>query len=303
MPLRGRQARAALPSFPLRRTLRAPPHCTRPLPSQAHLPCLRPTANRRSVLGLKFVPVFMGSAFKNRGVQLLLDGVQGGLPLPLPCRVVPNICSWSAAAAAGAPCVRGQAAARLGGTRPCLPAAGNRPRILCLRPHLSPAGCLPSALDVNVAFPCPSANLPAPAPPKPSRLPALPAGCGQLRAGPGQGGGEGAAALLAVRRTPEQLRLRVLNGAEGAAALLEVAIALSKLCNCRAPPPCPRCCAARRQRGTPLPPRRALAASAALARPALPPPSVAWCCWHCPAAGAGRWWHWLSSWRRAASAS
>jgi elongation factor G len=32
------------------------------------------------VLGLKFVPVFMGSAFKNRGVQLLLDGVTGELP-------------------------------------------------------------------------------------------------------------------------------------------------------------------------------------------------------------------------------
>lgn len=40
-------------------------------------------AIRRSVLGLKFVPVFMGSAFKNRGVQLLLDGVQDYLPSPL----------------------------------------------------------------------------------------------------------------------------------------------------------------------------------------------------------------------------
>jgi hypothetical protein len=29
------------------------------------------------VLSLKFVPIFMGSAFKNRGVQLLLDGVHG----------------------------------------------------------------------------------------------------------------------------------------------------------------------------------------------------------------------------------
>jgi elongation factor G len=37
---------------------------------------------RRAVLALKFVPVFMGSAFKNKGVQLLLDGVQGYLPSP-----------------------------------------------------------------------------------------------------------------------------------------------------------------------------------------------------------------------------
>lgn len=40
-------------------------------------------AVRRSVLALKFVPVFMGSAFKNRGVQLLLDGVTDYLPCPL----------------------------------------------------------------------------------------------------------------------------------------------------------------------------------------------------------------------------
>ncbi|PRW60865.1 elongation factor G- mitochondrial isoform A [Chlorella sorokiniana] len=40
-------------------------------------------AIRRSVLALKFVPVFMGSAFKNRGVQLLLDGVTDYLPSPL----------------------------------------------------------------------------------------------------------------------------------------------------------------------------------------------------------------------------
>ncbi len=41
-----------------------------------------------SVLALKFVPVFMGSAFKNRGVQLLLDGVTGGLCSPMRCIAV-----------------------------------------------------------------------------------------------------------------------------------------------------------------------------------------------------------------------
>lgn len=40
-------------------------------------------ALRRATLGLRFVPVFMGSAFKNRGVQLLLDGVTDYLPCPL----------------------------------------------------------------------------------------------------------------------------------------------------------------------------------------------------------------------------
>jgi elongation factor G len=37
---------------------------------------------RRQVLALKFVPVFMGSAFKNKGVQPLLDGVSAYLPSP-----------------------------------------------------------------------------------------------------------------------------------------------------------------------------------------------------------------------------
>lgn len=46
-------------------------------------------AIRRSVLALKFVPVFMGSAFKNKGVQLLLDGVQDYLPCPL------DISNWA----------------------------------------------------------------------------------------------------------------------------------------------------------------------------------------------------------------
>lgn len=39
-------------------------------------------AIRRATLALKFVPLFMGSAYKNKGVQLLLDGVRDYLPAP-----------------------------------------------------------------------------------------------------------------------------------------------------------------------------------------------------------------------------
>jgi elongation factor G len=37
---------------------------------------------RENTITLKFAPVFMGSAFKNKGVQLLLDGVLDYLPRP-----------------------------------------------------------------------------------------------------------------------------------------------------------------------------------------------------------------------------
>ncbi|GHJ87056.1 hypothetical protein NliqN6_3458 [Naganishia liquefaciens] len=40
------------------------------------------SAMRRATVGLKFTPVFMGSAFKNTGVQPLLDGVCAYLPNP-----------------------------------------------------------------------------------------------------------------------------------------------------------------------------------------------------------------------------
>jgi translation elongation factor EF-G len=44
-------------------------------------PLLR-KAIRQATIDLKLVPVFMGTAFKNRGVQALLDGVVAYLPCP-----------------------------------------------------------------------------------------------------------------------------------------------------------------------------------------------------------------------------
>jgi elongation factor G len=43
---------------------------------------------RRATLALRFFPVFMGSAFKNKGVQTLLDGVVAYLPSPLETKPV-----------------------------------------------------------------------------------------------------------------------------------------------------------------------------------------------------------------------
>ncbi len=40
-------------------------------------------ALRKARLGFKFVPVLCGSAFKNKGVQMLLDAVVNFLPSPL----------------------------------------------------------------------------------------------------------------------------------------------------------------------------------------------------------------------------
>ena len=40
-----------------------------------HAVRVRRAAVRRATVSLAFVPIFMGSAYKNKGVQLLLDGV------------------------------------------------------------------------------------------------------------------------------------------------------------------------------------------------------------------------------------
>ena len=45
-------------------------------------------AIRRVTIALKMTPVFIGSAYKNKGVQLLLDGVNMFLPNPTEVRNV-----------------------------------------------------------------------------------------------------------------------------------------------------------------------------------------------------------------------
>lgn len=49
------------------------------------------SAARRATIALKMTPVFCGSAFKNKGVQLLLDGVVNLLPSPLD---IPDVQGW-----------------------------------------------------------------------------------------------------------------------------------------------------------------------------------------------------------------
>jgi len=48
-------------------------------------------AARRATIAMKIVPVFCGSAFKNKGVQMMLDGVVNFLPSPLD---VPSVEGW-----------------------------------------------------------------------------------------------------------------------------------------------------------------------------------------------------------------
>src|SRR5690606_24731939 len=42
-------------------------------------------AIRKGVLSLQFTPVYLGSSFKNKGIQLLLNAVARYLPSPISC--------------------------------------------------------------------------------------------------------------------------------------------------------------------------------------------------------------------------
>src|SRR5690625_7676530 len=48
-------------------------------------------AIRKATLNVEFYPVFCGSAFKNRGVQLILDGVIDYLPAPTDVEAIKGI--------------------------------------------------------------------------------------------------------------------------------------------------------------------------------------------------------------------
>jgi len=49
-------------------------------------------AVRKGVLANELTPVFLGSAYKNRGVQPLLDAVLAYLPTRPRCRTTPSSC-------------------------------------------------------------------------------------------------------------------------------------------------------------------------------------------------------------------
>lgn len=83
------------------------------------------SAIRRATVANQFVPVFMGSAYKNVGVQLLLDGVSSYLPDPTEARhMLPSpecFHSWR--------CLHGACSRQLAGAliMACFLATDNRP--------------------------------------------------------------------------------------------------------------------------------------------------------------------------------